>query len=69
MQFDNQERKPIFYVILFGMLIFFIVNVISGYNISTMVSGKLDIAKDNISAIEIGDKILKITSQSSLYIS
>lgn len=25
MQFDNQERKPIFYVILFGMLIFAIV--------------------------------------------
>lgn len=25
MQFDNQERKPIFYVILFGMLIFAII--------------------------------------------
>ena len=25
MQFDSQERKPIFYIILFGMLIFAIV--------------------------------------------
>lgn len=25
MQFDNQERKPIFYIILFGLLIFAIV--------------------------------------------
>ena len=25
MQFDSQERKPIFYVILFGMLIFAII--------------------------------------------
>ncbi len=29
MQFDDRERKPIFYVILFGMLIFAIVFFVS----------------------------------------
>ena len=49
--------------IIFAILVFFILSIFSGYNISTTVSGKLPEAKENLACIEIGDKILKINDE------
>ena len=49
--------------ILFAIIVFFILSICSGYNISTTVSGKLPQAEENLSCIEIGDKILKINNE------
>lgn len=46
--------------IIFGVVVYFILSMSSGYNISTTVSKILPEAEQNISSIEIGDKILKI---------
>lgn len=46
--------------IVFGIVVYFILSMSSGYNISTTVSKILPEAQQNISSIEIGDKILKI---------
>lgn len=46
--------------IIFGIIVYFILSMCSGYNISTTVAKIMPEAKDNISLIEIGDKILKI---------
>lgn len=46
--------------IIFGIIVYFILSMSSGYNISTTVSKILPEAESNISSIEIGDKILKI---------
>ena len=49
--------------IIFAIIIFFVLSIFSGYNISTTVSGKLPQAEENLSCIEIGDKILKINNE------
>ncbi len=46
--------------ILFAIIVYFILSVCSGYNISTTVSEILPEARENVSQIEVGDKILKI---------
>lgn len=46
--------------IIFGTVVYFILSMSSGYNISTTVAKILPEAKENISQIEIGDRILKI---------
>ncbi len=46
--------------IIFGIIVYFILSMSSGYNISTTVSKILPEAEQNISSVEIGDKILKI---------
>ena len=43
--------------IVFAVIVFFILSIFSGYNISTTVSGKLPEAEESLSCIEIGDKI------------
>lgn len=49
--------------IVFAIIVFFILSIFSGYNISTTVSGKLPEAEESLSCIEIGDKILKINDE------
>ena len=49
--------------IIFAIVVFFFLSVFSGNNISTTVSGILPEAAENISQIEIGDKILKINNK------
>lgn len=49
--------------IVFAVIVFFILSIFSGYNISTTVSGKLPQAEESLSSIEIGDKILKINNE------
>ena len=49
--------------IVFAIIVFFFLSIFSGYNISTTVSGKLPEAKQSLSCIEIGDKILKINNE------
>lgn len=46
--------------IVFGIIVYFILSMSSGYNISTTVSKILPEAEQNISSVQIGDKILKI---------
>ncbi len=46
--------------IIFGIVVYFILSMASGYNISTTVANILPEAEKNISQVEIGDKILKI---------
>ena len=46
--------------IIFGIIVYFILSMSSGYNISTTVSKILPEAEQNISSVKIGDKILKI---------
>lgn len=46
--------------IIFGTVVYFILSMSSGYNISTTVAKILPEAEGNISQIEIGDRILKI---------
>lgn len=46
--------------IIFAIIVYFILSMSSGYNISTTVSKILPEAEQNISLVEIGDKILKI---------
>lgn len=46
--------------IIFGIIVYFILSMSSGYNISTTVSKILPEAEQNISSVQIGDKILKI---------
>ena len=48
--------------IVFGTLIYFILSMSSGYNISTTVSKILPEAEQNIPLVEVGDKILKINN-------
>ena len=49
--------------IVFAIIVFFFLSVFSGYNISTTVNEILPEAAENISQIEIGDKILKINNE------
>lgn len=49
--------------IVFGIIIYFILALCSGYNLSTTVGSILPEAKDNLSQIEIGDKILEINNK------
>lgn len=46
--------------IIFGIIVYFILCLASGYNISTTVSEIIPEASSNVSQIEIGDKILKV---------
>lgn len=48
--------------IVFGTLIYFMLSMSSGYNISTTVSKILPEAEQNIPLVEVGDKILKINN-------
>lgn len=49
--------------IIFGVLVFFLLSLFSGYNLSTTVSEILPEARENLSNIQIGDKILKINGE------
>ncbi len=49
--------------IIFGTVVYFILSMSSGYNISTTVAKIRPEAVENISQIEIGDKILKINDK------
>lgn len=49
--------------IIFAIIVYFILSLCSGYNISTTVSGIIPEATENISSIEVGDKILEINNQ------
>ena len=48
--------------IIFGTVVYFILSMSSGYNISTTVAKIIPEAKENIPLIEVGDKILKINN-------
>lgn len=48
--------------IIFGTVVYFILSMSSGYNISTTVSKILPEAEENIPLIEVGDKIVKINN-------
>lgn len=50
--------------IIFGTVVYFILSMSSGYNISTTVAKIIPEATENISAIQIGDKITKINDTS-----
>ncbi len=49
--------------IVFAIIVFFILSVVSGYNVSTTVSEILPEAKSNLEGVEIGDKIIKIEDE------
>lgn len=49
--------------IVFAIILFFFLSLFSGYNISTTVSEILPESKENISEIEVGDKILEINNK------
>lgn len=49
--------------IVFAIIVFFLLSLFSGYNISTTVGEILPEAQENISGIEVGDKILKINDK------
>ena len=49
--------------ILFAIIVYFILTFVAGYNISTTVSGIIPEAENNISTIQVGDKILEINNQ------
>lgn len=48
--------------IIFGTIVYFILSMSSGYNISTTIAKILPEAEENISLVEVGDKILKINN-------
>lgn len=48
--------------IIFGTVVYFILSMSSGYNISTTVSKILPEAEENIPLVEVGDKIVKINN-------
>lgn len=48
--------------IIFGILVYFILVLSSGYNISSIVDSIIPEAISNVSEIEVGDKILKINN-------
>lgn len=49
--------------IVFAIVIFFILSLFSGYNISTTVSSIMPEAKENLVGMEIGDRIIKINNK------
>ena len=49
--------------IVFAVIVFFILSVFSGYNISTTVSEILPEARENLAAVEVGDKILEVNGE------
>ncbi len=49
--------------IIFGIIVFFLLSLFSGYNLSTTVSEILPEASQNLSSMQIGDKILKINNE------
>ncbi len=49
--------------IVFAILLFFFLSIFSGYNLSTTVAEIMPESKQNLSNIQIGDKILKINNQ------
>lgn len=49
--------------IIFAIIVFFILSIFSGYNISTTISEIMPIAEKNLEGIEIGDKIIKINEE------
>lgn len=49
--------------IIFGILVYFILVLSSGYNISSIVDSIIPEAISNVSEIEVGDKILKINDK------
>lgn len=49
--------------IVFAIIVFFILSLCSGYNISTTVSNIIPEAKENLVGMEIGDRIIKINNQ------
>ena len=49
--------------IVFAIIVYFILTFVAGYNISTTVSGIIPEAENNISTIQVGDKILEINNQ------
>jgi len=53
--------------IIFGILVYFILVLSSGYNISSIVDSIIPEAISNVSEIEVGDKILKINNKIGLY--
>lgn len=46
--------------IIFGIIVYFVLSLTSGYNISTTVASIIPEATENVSNIQIGDKITKI---------
>ncbi len=46
--------------IVFGIIVYFVLSLTSGYNISTTVASIIPEATENVSNIQIGDKITKI---------
>ncbi len=49
--------------IIFAIIVFFILSIFSGYNISTTISEIMPIAEKKLEGIEIGDKIIKINEE------
>ena len=57
MQFDDRERKPIFYVILFGLLIFAIVFFVSNVKKAIDSSKAKEEVKDAEASIVIFEEV------------